>query len=935
MALPQIQKVEQNKPIDLSGHSKKALEIKSTIAEIKSPIAKSGVFTKMHAILTQMEKHLQKIRDFGAAKTDVKFNEKTKRWHSPLDSNKMVKMADPRVVAEKALLEPKDDKEDGMLEQLKMIETNTRGLIKSGKSNAEDALEEEAYQENIDREQAERDKQRSTTLGGMWDSIKEGNKDSFFVKHWKKFAVGLFLAFAPLKWLGFLWKVIKVGLTFTKNHPLLAAILALTAYFTGGTLLKAIATKLGGAIAAGFAAMGGKDALMSVLKGSQGAASTGMGKAVGGAALLAGVALAIKDGMEGAKLSSAWGVSKSSGVAGAVLGGTSSGMEGAMANMGKWALIGAGIGSVVPGIGTLIGGLIGGAVGAILGWIGGERISKFFDMIGQVFSDAWKGVVQFFKDLWENPIGALKGLIKSWFGVATSIGSWFWHNAIKPVTDWLGNLFGIDITGTIESAAGKFADFGTWIYENAIKPIADWFTDLYDSAMKYIKNLNPLNWMDDDPKEAEKKKKEKERLQKIYEQHEKERLAREKKEKEQKKLLNVASGSGVFEKGVFSDDINVEKLQDQKSWAEGKVTRPMLEAMLAQGRLSDKEKEEVEKVLSNSFFAEDKQKATATKTVSGKGTTGTDPSKMSVKEKMEAGAYGDGSMMADYHRYDAALKEEAAAAGGTPQLKKVGVSPTGGATKAQAITPSESEEDSSLQPATTEQMPPSWEKRSKPKIDNLLHTGFKGQMKNLISGMWTKHGVDVGIASTTRGAAEQNALKESGASKAEFGKSLHNYGAAADVFFNKKGNIYEGPWDKLSSMGKGLGMRWGGDWKSFQDKPHFQVDMNWHEAKDKGLALAAAQGFSGIVKKPTVFLTGEAGPELVHIQPIVSPEAKTGALGAIHNENATLKGELSSGGATMLNAPTTAVTNNNHSGTTMVVGTNNAQGGMKLDKLME
>jgi hypothetical protein len=46
-------------------------------------------------------------------------------------------------------------------------------------------------------------------------------------------------------------------------------------------------------------------------------------------------------------------------------------------NMGKFALVGAGIGTLIaPGIGTLIGGVIGGLVGGGLGLIGGENIAQ-------------------------------------------------------------------------------------------------------------------------------------------------------------------------------------------------------------------------------------------------------------------------------------------------------------------------------------------------------------------------------------------------------------------------------------------------------------------------------------------------------------------------------------------------------------------------------
>jgi len=97
-------------------------------------------------------------------------------------------------------------------------------------------------------------------------------------------------------------------------------------------------------------------------------------------------------------------------------------------------------------------------------------------------------------------------------------------------------------------------------------------------------------------------------------------------------------------------------------------------------------------------------------------------------------------------------------------------------------------------------------------------------------------------------------------------------------------------------------------------------------------AITAAKGFSGIVKKPTVFLTGEAGPELVHITPLVSPDAKTAGLNNIHSENAQLKDQQGSA-ATMVNAPSsTSVTNN--SGSNIILASNTAQGGMDLSNVM-
>ena len=248
MALPQVQKVEQARPIDLSGQSKKVLEIKSHLSSVKSPIAKSGVFTKMLEALTQMENHLQKLRDFGAAKTDVKWNEKTGQYHATLDSNKMVPFSDTRVPEGATRAEPKLDTfaamaKEGtgngeMLDELKQINENTRRMISSGKSNVEDTMEAEAYKENQDREQAKRDKERSMTLKGMWDSIKEANKENWFVKHWKKIAVGLAVLFAPLDVLFDIWDALKGIVGWALDNPKSALVLGLGAYFGGKALLK-------------------------------------------------------------------------------------------------------------------------------------------------------------------------------------------------------------------------------------------------------------------------------------------------------------------------------------------------------------------------------------------------------------------------------------------------------------------------------------------------------------------------------------------------------------------------------------------------------------------------------------------------------------------------------------------------------------------------
>lgn len=111
---------------------------------------------------------------------------------------------------------------------------------------------------------------------------------------------------------------------------------------------------------------------------------------IGKLGLIGGIIWAIVDAVQGVFKAEEWGTSKVSAGIGGIFGGLSSGLKGAFGNMGKWALIGAGIGTfVAPVVGTLVGGLIGAGVGAILGFIGGENIAKAMDKVGQFFANIW------------------------------------------------------------------------------------------------------------------------------------------------------------------------------------------------------------------------------------------------------------------------------------------------------------------------------------------------------------------------------------------------------------------------------------------------------------------------------------------------------------------------------------------------------------------
>ena len=95
-------------------------------------------------------------------------------------------------------------------------------------------------------------------------------------------------------------------------------------------------------------------------------------------------------------------------------------------------------------------------------------------------------------------------------------------------------------------------------------------------------------------------------------------------------------------------------------------------------------------------------------------------------------------------------------------------------------------------------------------------------------------GFDARILSGTRTYAEQTALYRQGrfgnpgpiVTNAKAGSSWHNFGRAWDIgiFRADGGYITDGPeYAQAAPHGKVAGVQWGGDWKKFKDRPHYQV----------------------------------------------------------------------------------------------------------------
>lgn len=116
----------------------------------------------------------------------------------------------------------------------------------------------------------------------------------------------------------------------------------------------------------------------------------------------------------------------------------------------------------------------------------------------------------------------------------------------------------------------------------------------------------------------------------------------------------------------------------------------------------------------------------------------------------------------------------------------------------------------------------------------LLHPLIRGKARDFINKAETE-GINLRVTSTLRTYAEQNKLYEKGrttaggiVTNARGGYSNHNFGLAFDVvpIVNGQADWNTKDWNKIGQIGKSVGFEWGGDWKSFVDKPHFQMLFN-------------------------------------------------------------------------------------------------------------
>lgn len=127
--------------------------------------------------------------------------------------------------------------------------------------------------------------------------------------------------------------------------------------------------------------------------------------------------------------------------------------------------------------------------------------------------------------------------------------------------------------------------------------------------------------------------------------------------------------------------------------------------------------------------------------------------------------------------------------------------------------------------------PPSLQKADPKNIlgSGRLHPALTQKVERFIEKAEAQ-GLNLRVVEGFRNSAKQAEAYANGISKAKPGFSFHNYGLAVDVVFrDEKGNPSwnEGhDWKRLGEIGKETGLYWGGDWKTFNDRPHFQLLPN-------------------------------------------------------------------------------------------------------------
>ena len=280
--------------------------------------------------------------------------------------------------------------------------------------------------------------------------------------------------------------------------------LGIGALYIGGLLEKIFGKKAKGKDGEGGGLLGG---IGNLFKGA--VAKNGLKNTLikgGGIAMLAGGLIwGAIDGIQGWIKSQDWGTSKIGGFLGGFLGGTGKGTKNAFKNAGKFALMGAGAGTLIcPPIGTIVGGLAGAAVGGLMGYFGGEEMAKQIDDIFNVskFKKIWKDdKTSITKKVGLTVLEGVSTVVQAPFKIMGKIGGGI-AKGVEKLVDTVGPVIKQDCqdmanawkkggikeafkTGfdKIKERTKNFLEntpVGQWINDSIVKPIGNFFRKIQD-----------------------------------------------------------------------------------------------------------------------------------------------------------------------------------------------------------------------------------------------------------------------------------------------------------------------------------------------------------------------------------------------------------------------------------------------------------------------
>ena len=139
---------------------------------------------------------------------------------------------------------------------------------------------------------------------------------------------------------------------------------------------------------------------------------------------------------------------------------------------------------------------------------------------------------------------------------------------------------------------------------------------------------------------------------------------------------------------------------------------------------------------------------------------------------------------------------------------------------------------------------------------NKLHPQFQDKVRRFIQKVYEQHQIKLRIVQGYRTYREQDELYAKGrtmpgsiVTKAKGGQSNHNFGLAIDVFpIWQDGRLHMKKEDDaenirllklIAHVGIEEGLAWGGNWRKFQDYPHFELKVGKNMAQLRAAVKAA------------------------------------------------------------------------------------------------